>query len=652
MSQFSMLFNPIRMRDVTIPNRIVFGPHGTRLVDHETGHSTEEQACYYAERAKGGAGLIIAGSCMVHPNGMAAVTNSIFDDGALPGLKRITEMVHQHPAKIFVQLSHLGRQGSGSESELPLWAASPIACPAMREVPHEIDAAEIETLVKAYVEAAGRALKAGFDGMEVYMAHGYLLGGFLSPFSNKRTDEYGGSLENRMRLPLRVIDAVRAAVGEDVPVGIRLSADEFVEGGITSEMSQEIAKVLEDTGKVDFISVSQSNYATVHALVPEMCFPPGAFVYLTSAVREAVEKTPVMAVARINDPVQAENILADGHADMILMIRGLIADPELPNKAREGRLDQIRACVGCNQGCIGRCERGLRMSCIQNPAIGFEKTRGIGTTIPATERKKIVVVGGGPAGLKVAEVVAERGHHVQLFDRGDQLGGQVTIAAKAPSRDEFANSVRYLAAQIQRLGVEVKLGADVTPEMVLSLQPDVVVTATGSFPQIPDIPGADRANVFTSWQVLNEEAELGENVVVIDGGENDAKFCSVADFLAQRGKRVEMITHLASPGQFVENFSKFPLFERLRSNGVVFTGFSLVTEIGDGFVTVSDPFTGEQRQIDGVDSVVFAWYNQANNSLYRALQGKVPALHAIGDCVAPRRVIDAVREGFLLGRSL
>ncbi|MBE0556333.1 MAG: FAD-dependent oxidoreductase, partial [Proteobacteria bacterium] len=231
------------------------------------------------------------------------------------------------------------------------------------------------------------------------------------------------------------------------------------------------------------------------------------------------------------------------------------------------------------------------------------------------------------------------------------LGGQVVIAARAPSRDEFANCVRHLAAQVERLGVAVHLGVEVTPEKVTALKPDVVVIATGSVPLLPDLPGADRANVFTPWQVLTGEAELGERVVVVDGGDNDAKFCSVADFLAERGKRVEMITHLPSVGQFVENFNKFPILQKLRSNGVIFTPFTLLTRIGDGFIVVSDPFTGETREIEA-DSVVLAWYNRADNALYRALQGKVEALHAIGDCVAPRRVLDAVREGFLLGRQL
>ncbi len=650
--QFSHLFNPIEMRSVTIPNRLVFGPHGTRLVDPHNGHSTEEQARYYAERAKGGTGLIIAGSCMVHPNGMAAITNNIFDDSAIPGLKRITEMIHQYPTKVFVQLSHLGRQGMGYEYERPLWAASPIPCPLMREVPHEINGSEIEEIVTAYTEAAVRALTAGFDGMEIYMAHGYLLGGFLSPFSNKRIDEYGGSLENRMRLPLRIVDSVRSAVGEDVPVGIRISADEFVEGGITPEMSQEIARRMEDTGKIDFINVSQCTYATVYAMIPEMGFPPNPFIYLTSGIREAVEKTPVMAVAKINDPVQSEKILAEGHADMVVMVRGLIAEPELANKAREGRLDEIRTCISCNQGCIGRTEKAVRMGCIQNPAVGFEKERGIGTLIPAPVKKKVIVIGGGPAGLKVAEQAAERGHQVTLFEKSDQLGGQAMIAAKAPTRDDLANCVRFLETQVERLGVEINRGVEVTAELVAALNPDAVVVATGSTPIIPEIPGAGQDHVFDPWQILNEAADTGENVLVVDGGDNDIKFCSVAEFLAERGKKVQMITHQPSVGIFIETWSKFPILQRLRSKGIVFTGDTLIKSIENDSVTVADVFTGEERTIEDVDSVVFAWYNKAENALYNALQGKVKELYSTGDCTAPRRIIDAIREGFVTGRQI
>ena len=652
-TQFKHLFTPIQMRGVTIPNRLVNAPHGSRFCDIHTHYATERQACYYAERAKGGVGLIIMGGSMVHPTGMAVpLLNTYAENGAIPGLKMIADMVHAYPTRIIAQLSHLGREGTGWVSGLPLWAPSPLPCPVSREVPHEMNLEDIEELIWAYADAARRVLKAGFDGVEVYTAHGYLLGEFLSPYSNKRLDEYGGNLDNRMRLTFRVIDAVRAAVGEEVPVGVRLSGDEFVEGGLTLEETQEIAKRLEATGKVDYVSVSQCTYATIQTLIPEMSFPTACFGYLAVGIREAVDNIPVMAVARINDPTLAEKILADGQADMILMARGLIADPELPNKAKEGRTDEIRTCIACNVGCRGGPHRGLPIMCLQNPAVGYEKERGIGTARPAEVKKKVMVIGGGPAGLKAAEVAAERGHKVTLYEKSQELGGQVMIAAKAPTRDEFANSVRHLVKQIERLGVEVVPGVEVTVEMVMELNPDAVVVATGSTPGAPDIPGIERGNVYNTWQILSEEVEVGEKVVVVDGGEADWKFCTTADFLAQRGKKVEMITPISAIGVDIDVISRIPLLQRLKNNGVVFTTYTVVKRIGEGSITVGDAFSGEEREIEDVDSVVFAWYHRADDALYNALKGKVKELHAVGDCLASRKAIDAIRDGFMVGRCL
>lgn len=652
-NQFEHIFTPIQMRGVAIPNRLVNAPHGARFGDSHTHYATERQACYYAERAKGGVGLIIMGGSMVHPTGLVVpLLNTYAEDGAIPGLKIITDMVHKYPTRIFAQLSHLGREGTGWSSGLPLWAPSPLPCPVSREVPHEMDLEEIEELIQAYVEAAQRVIKAGFDGVEVYAAHGYLLGEFLSSYSNKRLDEYGGSMDNRMRLTLRIIDAVRAAVGEEVPVGVRLSGDEFVEGGLTLEETQEIARRLEATGKVDYISVSQCTYATIYTLIPEMSFPPACFVYLAAGIRDVVDNIPVMAVARINDPILAEKILADGQADMILMARAFIADPEFPNKTKEGRTDEIRACIACNVGCRGGPHRGLPIMCLQNPAVGYEKELGIGTARPAQVKKKVMVIGGGPAGLKAAEVAAERGHQVILYEKSQELGGQVIIAAKAPTRDEFANSVRHLVKQIERLEVEVISGVEVTAEMVMKLNPDAVVVATGSTPGAPDIPGIEKGNVFNTWQVLNEEVEVGDSVVVVDGGEADWKFCTTADFLAQRGKKVEMITPISAIGVDIEVMSRIPLLQRLKSKGVIFTAYTVLKRIGERNITVSDAFNGEERVIEDVDSVVLAWYHKADDALYNALKGKVKELHAVGDCMAPRRAIDAIRDGFTVGRRL
>jgi len=653
-SQFRYLFTPIKMRGVTIANRLVNAPHGTRMIEGISNYPTEQLAYYLAERAKGGVGLIVVGVCTVHPTGLVEPrTGSLMEDGAIPHHRLVTDMVHQYPpTKIFAQLAHNGREGTSWVTKLPQWGPSAVPDPFCREVPHEMEVEEIDELVEAFARAAGRAISAGYDGIEIHAGHGYLLDSFMSKFSNKRVDEYGGSLENRMRLTFRVIDAIRAEIGEAVPFGIRIVADEFVDGGLTLEETTEIAKRLEATGKIDYISASQGIYPTVEIIVPEMSFPMAAFVPLQARIKEAVENIPVMVVGRINDPVLAEKILADGQGDMIGMARPLIADPELPNKAKEGRLDEIRTCNACNVGCRGGPHRGMSIMCLQNPAVGHEKELGIGTMKSAQVRKKVMVVGGGPGGLKAAEVAAERGHQVTLYEKSNELGGQVLIAAKAPTRDDFAGCVRYFVTQIERLGVKVNLGIEVTPELVEEEKPDAVVVATGSTPDVPPIPGADGDNVFNTWQVLNEEVEIGDRVIIVDSGESAWKFCITADFLAQRGKKVEMITSLASIGAEIDVISRPPILRRLRNNGVEFTCYTAVKAINGHTVTVADAWTGEERNIDDVDSVVFAWYHRANNSLYHSLKGRVKELHAAGDCVAPRKAIDAIREGFIIGRRL
>lgn len=653
-NQFKYLFSPITMRGVTLPNRIVNTPHGTRMVESVHNYPTEQLAYYLTERAKGGVGLIVLGVSAVHPTALVApLMGNLFEDEAIPYHQVLTGMVHKHPpTKIFCQLMHFGRQGTSWVSRVPLFSPSAVPDPSTREMPVEMTVEDIDQIVRSYGESARRAIVAGYDGIELHAAHGYLLCSFMSKYSNKRNDDYGGSLDNRLRFTLRVIDAVRAEIGEAVPLGVRISSDEFVPEGLTVEETTEIAKKLEATKKVDYLSVSQGNYSTIHVIVPEMSFPPAAFVPLHAAIKQAVENIPVMAVCRINDPVLAENILADGQADLIGMTRGLIADPEFPNKAKEGRLSEIRTCIACNVGCRGGPDRGLHVMCLQNPAVAEEKELGIGTMPLAQVRKKVMVVGGGPGGLKAAETAAERGHQVTLYEKTAHLGGQVMVAAKAPNRDEFAGSVRYLVEQVRRLGVTVKLGTEVTPELVQREHPDAVILATGSTPDLPGIPGIDGPNVFNAWQVLNDEADVGEKVVVVDGGESAWKFCTTADFLADRGKQVEMVTRLSFIGVEMDGMSRPPMLQRLRKKGVVFNCYRQVKAITGRSVVTGDVWTGEEQTIDDVDSVVFAWYNRANDALQRALKGKVSEIYAIGDCVAPRLAINAIREGFMVARRL
>jgi len=650
--QFKYLFSPLKLRGVVIPNRIASPPHGVHMADFHSFLVTDRLVAYYEERAKGGIGLIIAGGTFIHPTSMKRLgCNQVWDDSAIPGLKILADAVHKYGTKIFGQLSHTGRQGTSDPTGYPLWAPSPIPCPLNREVPHEMETEEIEELVEATRQAARRFKEAGFDGVEIYAGQGYLLSEFLSPYSNARTDEYGGTFKNRMRIVYEVIDAVRDEVGKDYAVGIRLIGDEFTEGGLGVEDAKQIAKAVEATGKIDYINQGHCNYSTFYTMCPDMSFPLAPFTYIAAELKQVVE-IPVFTVASITDPVLAEKILAEGQADAVCMARGLVSDPELPKKAREGRLDEIRNCICCNEGCIGRIWHHLPMGCVQNPAVGYERELGIGTMKPAGVRKKVMVIGGGPAGLKAAEVAAERGHQVTVYEKSNELGGQVLIAAKAPKRELLASCVTHLAKQFGRLGVEAKLGVEVTPEMVEREKPDAVVVATGSIPELPPIPGADGGNVYNTWQVLNEEVDVGNKVVIVDGGEAHLKFCTTADFLAERGKKVEMITHISSIGMEIEAFTRVPLLMRLGRNKVKMSPSTELKEVRGRTVVVADVWSGEERTIEDVDSVVFAWYHQANNSLYRSLKGKVKELYAVGDCLAPRKIQNAIRDGFVVGRKL
>ncbi|MBU4011485.1 MAG: FAD-dependent oxidoreductase, partial [Proteobacteria bacterium] len=354
---------------------------------------------------------------------------------------------------------------------------------------------------------------------------------------------------------------------------------------------------------------------------------------------------------RINDPVQGDKILANGQGDMVGMIRALIADPELPNKAKDGRLEEIRSCIACDQGCIGRAFKGKALTCLQNAATGLENE--IGTLETITAKKKILVVGGGPAGMETARVAKLRGHDVVLYEKENELGGQVNIAVKSPSRAEFGGITRYLVKQMEILGVKVNLGVTATPEMVAKENPDVVVIATGSKPYKPSIPGVDQENVVNVWEVLQDKVKIGENVVVVDGGEGHWQCCSTAEYLLERGKKVEIITPLLFVGmELAATADLMPFYVRVRSKGMKFTPNVYLTQISGNTLTVLDVYAGSMETIEGVDTIVLAAGNRSDDKLYKELKGKVKELHRIGDCVSPRRALEAIYEGYNLGRIL
>ena len=653
--KFPNLFSPIQIGNMTVRNRVVNTAHGTNFAQDRL--VTDRHIHYHVERAKGGVGMSIMEATSVHPSYDIGVMNTIwsFDERNIPRFRRLSGAVHRHGAKILVQLNHGGRQSSNSETMLPSLAPSPLASPDLwepgGEVPHEMDEEDIFEIVRAFGRAAAVVKAGGMDGVELHAGHGNLIQQFMSPWVNQRADQYGGSIENRLRFALEVIAEVRRNVGDDFVLGMRISGDEFVAGGLTLDDMQGIARRLAGTKQISYFNVSNSTYSDVRSMtahIPSMYIAPATYSYLWEGIKQAVD-IPVIGIGRINTPELAEWVLAEGKADMVGMVRELIADPHLPTKAREGRLEDIRTCGACLESCIGRLERGLAISCIYNPVSGREEEWA--NLEPTAIPKRVLVVGGGPAGLEAARVAAERGHAVTIYEKSSQLGGQVKTAALGPFRKDFGEIARYLESQVRKLGVEVLLRKEASEEMILEANPDVVVIATGSNAYIPPVPGIGLGIAVSARDVLERNVDLGEKVVVVDT-QGLHPGTDVAEFLADQGKKVELITTKPYVGAAIELLTWRLLYERLMDKRVEMSPSTALKQIGEDSVTVYSTITRQEREITGVDAVVFAVGGAAADGLYRALKGKVELLYSAGDCVAPRGVEQAVYEGHKVGRAI
>ncbi len=672
--QFKLLFSPLKIGPMTIRNRIVSPAHG---VIFEPGHGemNDRIISYMVERAKGGVGMMIksnyvtpsswdskgswGGEVPVTGNGTFSRCN---DDSLISEFARLATEVHRHGAKILSQLNAAGRQGAMDPSyRMPLWAPSALPCPVNRHIPKEMEVEDIQDYVEAFAHGARNMREAGWDGVELFSAQGYLLSEFLSPHVNRRTDEYGGSLENRMRFLLESLEAIRRDVGRDFVVGVRMNGDDYAPDGVTSEMAQQVAVRLADSGLVDYLNVSGMTYLSWPGWIADMTAPPGMFTHLAEIIKRSAPHMPVCVVSRIGDPVQAEKVLADGQADMVGMVRPLISDPELPKKAQQGDLEGIRYCTFCNQSCIQRLMTGRGVSCIHNPAVGHEAELGVGTLRPASTSKRVVVVGGGPAGMAAARVAAQRGHDVTLYERDTVLGGQNNLTAKIESRRNFAETTRWQEYQMYKAGVKVRLGREASADTVLADNPDAVVMATGSTPlrsgyssHRPDVmalPGVGQENVLTVWGALKDPESVGPNVVLVD---EDPHFAGLytAEYLADQGRKVEVICPGVHPGRDIPLDFVTSVYQRILPKGIQITPNTLVKEIRGSEVVCYNKYTQEERRIGGVDTVVIAMGNKADNELYFALKGKTGELHAIGDCLAPRNLEAAIYDGERVGRML
>ena len=643
------LFEPIKIGKLELKNRIVMPALNSRL-GTEFGAVSDRLIDFYVERAKGGVGLIvIENTCIDWPVGKAGTSPIRADDWKfVDGLHDLAEAVHPYGTKIATQPQHPGRQSStmACAEGQELVAPSAIPClPTGGEMPRALTTEEIEGLIGKYVLGAIITRAAGFDAVEIQGAHGYLITQFMSPYSNKRTDEYGGDFEGRMKFALRIVEGVRAAVGPDFPIIFRISADEYIEGGLSLEDNKLIAQRLESAG-VDALSVVASIYESppwYTRIYPTMGMPVGCNVPLAQEIKKVVN-IPIIVAGKLGDPVLAEEVLRDGKADLIAMGRPLLADPELPKKAAEGRLDDIRPCLYCNEACAGNLSRMWHISCQVNAALGREREYEIK---PAEKIKRVLIIGGGPGGMEAARVAALRGHDVTLYEKDKKLGGQLVPASVPSFKQPIKDQVEYLKNQIEKLGVKIVLGREATPGLVKELKPDVVILATGASPLIPEIPGVDVDKVTTAGDILLGEKEAGEKVVIIGGGEVGSE---LAWFLAEKGKKVTIVEMLYGVAMDMNLFSRFYLLDKLAELGVEVLTTMTAEQITDEGVATVD--MSGNRQVVAADTVILAVGFRSDSELEEKLKGEVPELYTAGDCVRPGKILGAIHGGSRIARLI
>lgn len=640
---YKNIFKEGKIGNLTLKNRVVMPPMGTNLAGPE-GEVTDQLVAYYEERAKGGAGLIIVEfTCIDYEYGKGFIRQlRLDDDRFIPGIHRIAEAVHQYGAKTFVQIHHAGRQSSSALiNGKQIVAPSNLACTAIGEEPRELTTAEVKELVNKFVQTAVRCKQAGIDGVEVHGAHGYLINQFLSPQTNLRTDEYGGSFENRMRFIEEIIFGIREKCGGDYPVIVRLSVDEFVEGGIDLELGKKICRYLEKLG-VDGLDISCGTYESMDKIIESPLFEQGWRVYLAEAIKKEVN-IPVITVGSIREPQFVEAILAEGNADFVAIGRGLIADPEWVNKTMEGREAEIRKCINCLH-CIHSAMGGSHIHCSINARAGRELEFKEQLPIHADEKRHVVVVvGGGPGGMEAARNLSLKGYHVTLFEKEDKLGGQLHLVSDPNYLEKMMWHVKYLSNEMKRLNIDVRMNTAATVEAITALNPYAVILATGGRPKLPQVEGNDLAHVYTYEDVKLQKKEFTNSKVTVIGS---GMICHGTNRrLAEAGNDVTFVEIPTKASQRIGPDTRLRLLEKLKQVNVNIVTDHKVERILPDRVMVADLASGKQSEFE-TDFIIVAMGVEAYNPLEEALKVQLENVFVLGDAAGFSSLGEATRDGF------
>jgi 2,4-dienoyl-CoA reductase-like NADH-dependent reductase (Old Yellow Enzyme family)/NADPH-dependent 2,4-dienoyl-CoA reductase/sulfur reductase-like enzyme len=634
------LFSPFQIRGIVLENRIVMSGLASFLIEDD-GSITDMTIEHYRKRAAGGPSMVIMEACAVSPEGIVSAHQArIYDDRFIEGLSKIASIMKSEGSVPAVQLHHGGRHIPTKVIGRKPLAPSSLPCPLIKGEVEPMTIEEIRRVIKDFGDSAARAVEAGFELIEIHGAHGYIINQFMSKFSNIREDEYGGDTKGRSRFALEIVEEVRKKVGPDFPLSFKISAQEFVKDGLDVAESIEILKLLEKKG-VDVVHVSAGNDATPEWISQPMFMKQACLADSSAEIKKALE-IPVMVVGRINDPVLADDLICEEKADLICMGRGLLADPELPLKAKEGRLEDIRKCIACNT-CMQSIFRKGRIECLVNPALGREKEMEITST---KTPKKVMVVGGGPGGLNVAWVAAKRGHHVSLYEKNNDLGGQLILGSVSRYKKEMNLLIEFQKHQIKKFGVQCHLNTEVTLDMVKAVKPDEIVLATGSIPKSLTFPGVDSSIIVSLTEALNgTRREI--KTVVIGGG---ATGCEIAHHLSEKGCPVTLVEQLPKIGAEIETVTRMVLLRELAKNNVkILTNHSLARVEGER-VTILDP-EGQEIVIDA-EALVLAIGNEPDSRLFDQLAVLDIPIHKIGDCLEPRTAKAAIFDSAVLARSI